>query len=135
MDPQFLLFAQNAGYADAEAVAAGQYKVSSNLAALAGRQALSADAGKAEQKAIGDEAETRGVYSSGERIMAQNTASNSRALREGADTNQVSTENQGTYLEIARQLAETQRQIQQRGLSSVATTATNNAKGTLSPYL
>ncbi len=135
MDPQFLAFARNAGYADAEAVASGQYKIASNQAALMSRVPQYKDQEEAEQKAIGDEAESRGVYSSGERVMAQNKSKKSLGLRMAADVNDTNVQNQNIALEMARQLAETQRRIQEEGVASVARTTSDNAKGLLSPYL
>ncbi len=135
MDPQYLLFARQAGYADAEAVASGQYKINSNQAALLGRIPQDQDQEESEQKSIGDEAESRGVYSSGERVMAQNRASKALGHRMAADVNDTNVQNQNIALEMARQLAETQRRLQEEGVNSVARTTVGNAQGTLSPYL
>ncbi len=135
MDPQFLAFARAAGYADAEAVASGQYKINSNQAALLGRIPQYQDQEESEQKSIGDEAESRGVYSSGERVMAQNRASKALGHRMAADVNDTNVQNQNIALEMARQLAETQRRLQEEGVNSVARTTVGNAQGTLSPYL
>ncbi len=135
MDPQYLAFARAAGYEDAEAVASGQYKISSNQQALLGRIPQYQDQAKAEQESIQTDYESRGLSQSGGRVKAQNDATNTLGHKIAADVNDVNTTNQNISLEMARQLAETQRRIQEESLSSVARTTTNNARGTLSPYM
>ncbi len=134
-DPQMAKFMQLSGYADAEAVASGQYKIAMNNAALTGKQTSYADQDAAEQQSIQQDTEGRGVSQSSERINAQNQAHNTLAHKQAADQNDTAMQNQNIYLEIARQLAESQRNVQQESLASIARTTTGNANGTLAPYL
>ncbi len=134
-DAQFLAFSRAAGYDDAEVVASGGYKKSSLQAALLSRAPQYADQMAKEQQEIGNSFEDKGLSSSGFRVSAQNTAKNTLQHRITADQNDVAQQSQGIDLEIARQLAASQRRRQEEQLNATVRTTLGNAQGSLNQYL
>lgn len=134
-DSQAFLFAKNAGYADAEALATGQYQIQSNQAALLGRLPQYQDQAAKEQNSIQSDYESRGMSQSGGRVDAQNQAASALGHRMAADVNDTATQNQNIALEMARQLALTQQKIQDEQIASAQRTTAGNANTQLSPYL